>query len=177
MSTVPVGGDPAFEAVVAQVWVPLQRYLRRRADAATAEDVLGDVLLVMWRRRADLPVDAALPWCYAVARGCLANARRGDDRRLRLIRRIVEQPPATAAHEDPVLEAALEQLPAADRELLRLWAWEELAPREIAVVLDITPNAASIRLHRALKRLRAAMGKDDGAPGHKQERQGEEAPR
>lgn len=177
MSTVPLGGDPAFEAVVAEVWVPLQRYLRRRADAATAEDVLGDVLLVMWRRRADLPADAVLPWCYAVARGCLSNARRGDERRLRLVHRIAEQPPPSVPHEDPVLDAALARLPSADRELLRLWAWEELAPREIAVVLGITPNAASIRLHRALKRLRAALGKDGGSPGHKQERQGEEAPR
>lgn len=177
MSTVPLGSDPAFEAAVAEVWVPLQRYLRRRTDATTAEDVLSDVLLVMWRRRADLPAEAALPWCYAVARGCLANARRGDERRLRLVRRIAEQRPAGDPAEDPALAEALERIPAADRELLRLWAWEELAPREIAVVLDITPNAASIRLHRALKRLRAALRKGDGTPGHEQERQGQEAPR
>jgi len=43
---------------------------------------------------------------------------------------------------------------------LRLWAWEQLSQREIAVVLDISPNAASIRLHRATRRL-----KDRLAPG------------
>lgn len=167
----------AFESVVAGVWVPLQRYLRRRTDPATAEDVLGDVLLVLWRRRDQVPPEAALPWCYAVARGCLANARRSDDRRLRLVRKLVDEPPRPEPSDDPVLDEALAALPAADRELLRLWAWEGLTPREIAVVLDITPNAASIRLHRATKRLRAALGKDDGSPGHKTQRQGEEAPR
>jgi RNA polymerase sigma-70 factor (ECF subfamily) len=162
-----------FEAVVGEVWVPLQRYLRRRSDATTADDVLGDVLLVMWRRRDDMPEGSELPWCYGVARGCLANARRGDDRRLRLVRRLEEQPPVAAGGDDPALESALQALPPKDRELLRLWAWEGLAPREIAVVMGTTPNAASIRLHRATARLRKEMGVD----GHRRSRQGEEAPR
>ena len=38
-----------------------------------------------------------------------------------------------------------------------LWAWEELAPREIALVLGVTPNAVSIRLHRAKGRLRELL--------------------
>lgn len=161
-----------FEAVAAEVWVPLQRYLRRRTDAATADDILGDVLLVMWRRRLDIPDDAALPWCYGVARGCLANARRGDDRRLRLVHRLQAEPAAGDPDADPDLDAALARLSVPDRELLRLWAWEGLAPREIAVVLGITPNAASIRLHRA----KGALRKDLTASGHKGSRQGEEAP-
>jgi len=40
-----------------------------------------------------------------------------------------------------------------DQELLRLWAWEELTPGQIAAVLGTTPNAVSIRLHRARGRL------------------------
>jgi RNA polymerase sigma-70 factor, ECF subfamily len=170
--------DPArFETVAAEVWAPLQQYLRRRADATTADDVLGDVLLVMWRRRADIPEEAALPWAYGIARGCLANARRGDDRRLRLVRRLEAEPVAPPS-DDPDLDEALERLRPEDRELLRLWAWEGLEPREVAVVLGITPNAAAIRLHRAKDRLR----KDLTGRGHKQGRQapdneGEEAPR
>ncbi|MDX6273155.1 MAG: hypothetical protein QOJ92_365 [Frankiales bacterium] len=165
-----------FEAVVAEVWIPVQRYLRRRLDAATAEDVLSDVLLVMWRRRAELP-DEPLPWCYGVARRCMANALRGDQRRLRLVDRIAAQAPPALTGEDDALAEALSRLAEADRELLRLWAWEGLAPRELAAVLDITPNAASIRLHRATKRLRTALGKTRGGAGHRRLRQGEEAPR
>jgi RNA polymerase sigma-70 factor (ECF subfamily) len=167
----------AFESVVADVYGPLQRYLRRRTDAATAEDVLGDVLLVMWRRAEDIPPDATLAWCYGVARGCLANAVRGSERQLRLVRRIAREPRPTPETDDPVLAEALEALPARERELLRLWAWEQLSPAEIAVVLGISANAASIRLHRAKRRLRAELlvRKGDGPAGHLGERQGEEA--
>jgi RNA polymerase sigma-70 factor (ECF subfamily) len=172
-----VSSDLAFESVVADVYAPLQRYLRRRTDPATADDVLGDVLLVMWRRVDDIPRDAALAWSYGVARGCLANAIRGSERRLKLVRRIANQPRSTPAADDPVLAEALDALPAAERELLRLWAWEELAPAEIAVALGISANAASIRLHRAKRRLRTELleRKGSGADGHPGERQGEEA--
>ena len=174
-------GRERFEAVVEAVYVPLQRYLRRRTDAASADDVLGDVLLVMWRRAADIPVDAPLAWCYGVARGALANSARGTRRHHRLVRRLVQvaEPPATEPTADPALEAALAALSAADREVLALWAWEGLAPREIAVVLGITANAASIRLHRATRRLRDRLttGKNQGRGGHLGEQQGTEAPR
>jgi RNA polymerase sigma-70 factor (ECF subfamily) len=70
---------------------------------------------------------------------------------------------------DAELIAALDALSADDRELVRLWAWEQLAPRELAVVLGISANAASIRLHRATQRLaqRLDAGKNDRSTGHK----------
>jgi RNA polymerase sigma-70 factor (ECF subfamily) len=172
-----VSSNLAFEAVVADVYGPLQRYLRRRTDAATADDVLGDALLVMWRRFDDLPPDAALAWCYGVARGCLANAVRGSERQLKLVRRIAREPVGQTETDDPVLAEALDALPVGDLELLRLWAWEQLTPAEIAVALGITPNAASIRLHRAKRRLRSELlaRKESATAGHPGERQGEEA--
>ena len=44
-----------------------------------------------------------------------------------------------------------------EAELLRLWAWEQLGPAEIAAVLDLTPNAVSIRLHRARGKLKEIL--------------------
>lgn len=172
-----VSSDSSFDAVVAEVYGPLQRYLRRRTDPATADDVLGEVLLVMWRRLDDLPTETALPWCYGVARRCLANALRGSERRQKLVRRLAAEPPPTESGDDPLLAAALAELPSVDREVLRLWAWEQLSATEIAQVLSISPNAASIRLHRATKKLRTSMlrRKDPGRAGQPVERRGEEA--
>lgn len=161
-----------FEQLVAQAYEPLQRFLRRRTDPATAEDVLGDVLLVLWRRVDEIPAEAPVAWAYGVARGCLANHVRGSVRQGRLVERLKQEPmggPALGAEHD-ALDAALEILPENDRELLRLWAWEQLAPREIATVLGITPNAASIRLHRAIGKLKELMaprktGSGGGHPG------------
>jgi len=178
-------GDAAarerFEALVAEVYAPIQRYLRRRTDPAAADDVLGDVLLVMWRRLDDIPGEAPVAWCYGVARGCLSNAVRGQQRHQRLLRRLAQvvEPAVSVPSEDSDLDEALGGLTPADRELLRLWAWEQLAPREIAVVLGITPNAASIRLHRATRKLRDRLPerKNDEPGGHLGQRQGTEAPR
>jgi RNA polymerase sigma-70 factor (ECF subfamily) len=143
-----------FEDVVAAVYEPVQRYLLRRTDPSSADDVLGDVLLVLWRRLDDVPADAVLPWTYGVARGCLANTRRSAARQERVVQRLAQQPAVTEPDADDGLAEALRALPDADRELLRLWAWEQLPPREIALALGISANAVSIRLHRAKQKLK-----------------------
>jgi RNA polymerase sigma-70 factor (ECF subfamily) len=161
-----------FERVFAEVYGPLQRYVRRRAGAAVVDDVVADTMLVLWRRLDTVPADAELAWCYGAARRCLANHRRADERRDRLATRVATHATVAgdvAVESDPELTAALEDLSADDRELVRLWAWEQLAPRELAVVFGITPNAASIRLHRAKQRLAERLDgrKNDGSTGHK----------
>ena len=165
-----------FESLVTDVYVPLQRYLRRRTDGDTAADVLSDVLLVMWRRLDDIPADASLPWCYGVARRCLANAVRQSERRLQLFTRLAAETPPSEASPDPALDEALGRLGVQDRELLRLWAWERLTASEIALALGISPNAASIRLHRAIKKLRKQLTerKEPTGSGQRLERQGEQ---
>jgi RNA polymerase sigma-70 factor (ECF subfamily) len=155
--------EERFDAVLAQVHAPVQRYLRRRT--ADADDVLAETLVVLWRRLDDVP-EECVPWAYAVARGCLQNAARAERRRLSLVRRLAFEPDAPPPPEDPALAEALEELAPADREVLRLWAWEQLPPRDIAVVLGITANAASIRLHRATQRLRTTLlGKERAVAG------------
>ena len=158
-----------FEDIFREVYEPLQRYALRRTDAAAADDVVADALLVLWRRLDDVPDDAVLPWCYGVTRRCLANRRRGADRQTHLVDRLMGERPASPAEVDPALHEALAELSADDREIVRLWAWEQLAPREIAVVLGVSPNAAAIRLHRAKSRLSAVLiGKKGTRAGHEQ---------
>jgi RNA polymerase sigma-70 factor, ECF subfamily len=135
-----------FEAIAREVMEPVRRFLVRRTDHATADDVLADTLLVMWRRLDDVPESGALPWAYGIAGHCLANAQRGVRRQRRL---------------------------AVRAELVRLWAWEQLTPGEIAEVLDITPNAVGIRLHRARQKLAKALQigagrKDKTDAGHEE---------
>ena len=83
-----------FEAVVPALVDPLRRFLVRRTDPATADDVLADTLLVCWRRIDELP-DEPLPWAYAVARRCLANAERGVRRQRRVAAKIAVVDPPT----------------------------------------------------------------------------------
>ena len=163
--------EERFTALAALVAEPLRRYVVRRTDAETAQDVLADTLLVLWRRLDHVPEDDPLPWSYGVARRCLANAARSSTRQLRLVERIAQQPhpvPEQPGSRDEALHRALDLLSVRDREIVRLWAWEELQPQEIAVVLGITANAASIRLHRARKKLAALLRKDEPDTGQEQ---------
>ncbi|WP_134739791.1 sigma-70 family RNA polymerase sigma factor [Nocardioides sp. 503] len=171
-----------FEALAPELVEPLRRFLARRTDAATAEDVLSETLLVCWRRLDDVPADAALPWAYGVARHCLANAQRSARRQGRLAAKVATvDPPAETSpgpggpdgHDgDDRLHAALVRLTDTEAELIRLWAWEQLTPSEIAGVMDLTPNAVSIRLHRAREKLKEIMRKDATASGHEESTEG-----
>jgi len=169
--------EQRMRTLVALVADPVRRYLRRRTDAATADDVFGDTLLVCWRRLDEVPVDA-LPWAIVVARQCLSNVRRAERRRTRLIGRIIAiDPPPAAAEGSPAassvdgiatarVTAALAGLRRNDAEILRLWAWDELTSPQLAVVLGISANAAAIRLHRAKARLKQELLKSKNPTGH-----------
>lgn len=157
-----------FERVASEVIGPVGRYLRRRASAADADDVLADTLLVVWRRLDRVPADDPLPWTYGVARRCLANHRRGDERRARLTDRVrslgsptASDPADEVTADDPELATAMELLSASEAEIVRLWAWEQLEPREIAAALDTTANAVSVALSRAKRKLAAHLDRQD----------------
>jgi RNA polymerase sigma-70 factor, ECF subfamily len=165
-----------FDALAAEVVEPLRRFLVRRTDRDTADDVLAETLLVCWRRLDQVP-DNALPWLYGVARNCLANIQRGERRQVRLAARItVVDPPEEAEREadepDDRVRRALDAMRPEEAELLRLWAWEQLGPGEIAQVLAITPNAVSIRLHRARGKFAEELRKIDASAGHEGVREG-----
>jgi RNA polymerase sigma-70 factor (ECF subfamily) len=170
------GRRARFEALAPVVIDAVRRYLARRTDPATADDVLSETLVICWRRLDEVPADY-LPWAYGVARRCLANAERGRRRQARLVARIAVLDPPRGVLDGPVppdgeLAAALSRLRDEDAELLRLWAWEDLAPAQIALVLGISANAASIRLHRVKQRLREELGKSGPPGGHEQSREG-----
>ncbi|MFK4106112.1 RNA polymerase sigma factor [Streptomyces sp. NPDC019531] len=170
-----------FENLAHVVTEPLHRYLVRRTAPDMVEDVLSETMLVLWRRVDDVPGlgtgsppdrDDVLPWCYGVARHCLANARRADGRRLRLVERLIgaQQESGAMAADHSDLHAALGALSELDREVVRLWAWEGLAPQQIAEVTRLTPNAVSVRLHRAKKKIAQQLQlerKNAERPGHK----------
>lgn len=129
--------------------------LRRVAGPEDAEDVLVEVFSVAWRRRASVP-DPALPWLYRTAGNVIAHVLRAERRRGRLTARLAAVTPLHQDAADPShdLSVVLDSLAPADAEILRLWAWEQLEPHEIATVLGVTAGAARTRLSRAKSRLR-----------------------
>ena len=141
-----------FERIYAEHADAVRAYVRRRAPAAVVDDVVAGVFVVALRRIDDVPRNA-LPWLYAVARKTLANERRRRHD-LPLTQEPAYEPEPVG---DPRLAAAFAALSDADREILRLVAWEGLPFRDVARVLDVSPVAARVRFHRAKARLAAGL--------------------
>ena len=148
-----------FDGIHAAVAVPVLRYLARRAQPDVVEDLHVEVLVTLWRRIDAVPEGGEIPWAIGVARRVLANHRRANGRAARLLAKLALLTPGVDPGPEPnggdaELDAALGRLRADDREILRLFAWEQLTTGEIAQVLEISANAAGVRLHRAKARLR-----------------------
>lgn len=151
-----------FEALYRAHCDRVAAFVYRRSPAAAADDVVAEVFLTAWRRLEEMPEDE-LAWLLRITRGVLSNRRRGEGRRTALRERLVAHAAAEEqAREDapegesPVLRA-LACLGERDREVLLLVAWDGLDRAQAARVLGISPGAFAVRLHRARRRLEAAL--------------------
>jgi RNA polymerase sigma factor (sigma-70 family) len=163
----PASPEARFNALFARHYPAVFGYAARRVGWDDAGDATAEVFTVAWRRLGRVPAEPeTLPWLYGVARKVVANQERAARRRLRLETKAAAAPdeavaaPGTAALD---VEAALLRLGTADREVLRLAAWEELQPAEIAAVLGCSANTAAVRLHRARQRLAGEL-QPEGRP-------------
>jgi RNA polymerase sigma-70 factor, ECF subfamily len=139
-------------------------YLRRRLyplTAADLDDLVEDVLLVVWRRLDHVPADAELPWMIGVARNVLANARRSHRRREAFTATLSPGGSDASAEEyvvaDVAIRDALAQLGPDDREILLLHFWDGLDASQLATTLAVSANAAAVRLSRAQRRFRTLL--------------------
>lgn len=163
-----VPGEERFRLLYEATWRPVFAYaLRRSPSADDAADILMETFTIAWVHLGEVPEgDGAVLWLYATARGAMANATRRQQRRIRLSQRAatelnraaVAEARTAPAHEDTLVATdLLGLLDDEDRELLMLAAWEGLGSHELGRVLNCSPAAARVRLHRARGRLRAAL--------------------
>jgi RNA polymerase sigma-70 factor (ECF subfamily) len=154
-----------FESIYGELYPAICGYaLRRVREPEDAAEVIAETFATLWRRFDSCPDGAELrPWLFGVARRLIANQRRGDRRRGALSERLIENldPSSLEATESPEnsnsLARAFATLSESDRELLSLVAWEGLTREELAVALGTSRAVVRLRLHRASKRLRAAL--------------------
>lgn len=148
-----------YDAHRSKIWL----YCRRRLGVDGADDAMGDVFLIAWRRIREAPEPAqALPWLYRIAYLTVSNHWRSFARRRRLsskVRSMGMSPPDSPVEQVVVREEVrlvvglLDSLRKSDAEVLRLAAWEQLSTAEIGSVLGVSPDTAKKRLSRARKRL------------------------
>ena len=128
-----------------------------------AEDVTSETFerAVRYRETYDPAKGTPLSWVFGIARHCTNDALAAR-KAAHLELRDAEAPGDLEAEtaERIELEAALAALPPADFELLSLRYGADLSAKKIAEVLESTPGAVRVALHRAHARLRLLL--EDG---------------
>lgn len=172
------------ERVLAANLADLHSFLLRRVPDADAADALSDVLLVAWRSRERLPADdhEARMWLFGVAANVLRNGNRAQTRRQAMLRRLRADRSVQAARSsgagawvgvsgagaaaagadggDEVSERvrdAIESLPSALAEIVRLRHWDGFSLEEAAAILGIPASTARGRYSAARRRLRVLL--------------------
>ena len=156
--TSPAAPAERFRHLFTIAYDDLCRFVRRRIT--DGDDLVAETFEVAWRRLPDVPeVDGdARAWLFGVARHLMANQRRKDARMVAWAGADTVAPDETGAVDARVDTArAFARLAARDQEVLALVAWDGLTAPQAAKVLGISTNAYTVRLHRARKRLRAAL--------------------
>jgi len=128
-------------------------------DRAAAEDVLHHVFTRLLEGNLAINGSPA-PYVFRAIRNAAFNYKRDRSREtdLETNGRWLEAPQGL---EDAglALEAALQELPSEQREVIVLHIWGQMTFEETAAALDISPNTAASRYRYALARLKDRLGR------------------
>jgi len=161
-----------FEELYRATYQDIVAYCHRRVRPGDVDDVVAGTYLVAWRRIDDFAgADSPVAWLYGVARRTIGNHRRGTGRFASLKQRILGQPADTDVSTDRTAElgeelslalTTLGRMSPADREIIRLAAFEELSYAQIGITLGKSPAAVRSHLFRARKRLKESYDERSG---------------
>ncbi len=137
-------------------------------DASLAQDVTQVVFTDLARKAARLVRHTSLAgWLYMSTRYAAASLRRAEQRRnareqeAHAMNQLLQSTGTDPAWEQlrPVLDEAMHDLKAEDREAVLLRFFERLPLAAVGARLGVTENTARMRVDRALDKLRGALGK------------------
>ena len=143
-----------FDEMYQRAKPKLQKYVARRVFGDSSE-IVDEIFLTAWRRRADIPDDhdAQMMWLYATGRRTIANTLRWRAR-LDLFNRTTSALAETAISNNSsettiLVHDCLSRLRKKDREILLLIEWDEFSIHEAATILEISDAATTKRLKQA----------------------------
>jgi RNA polymerase sigma-70 factor, ECF subfamily len=173
--------EPAAVSRVYTAYAPalFRFFMAAVGDRHTAEELTGKVFTSAIEALPGFrgPVEALGGWLFRIARHDLYDHRRRQARaRMEPLQEVLEEAAAAAGAADPAalalqrvepgwLRAALQQLPADQREVLLLMMAAGLTAPEVAGVLNKTPGAVKALQHRGLASLARLLRRHDPAKG------------
>jgi RNA polymerase sigma factor (sigma-70 family) len=141
-------------------------FLRLTRERSAAEDLVQEVFVRMLKYRQTWKTDAEFtPWMFRLARNAATDLWRARPKELPADDETPE-PVAEVVHPVDTMEQvdrrrrlalALDRLPREKRELLLLARFSEMRYDEIGELLGVSVGAVKVRVHRAMKDLKAAF--------------------
>lgn len=132
---------------------------RLTGSAALADDVVQEVFLLVWSRRAELTDRAGVrTWLYRATVNVVRHRHRSDRRYADAISRLAEAPAggmpgpdreAERLRKGQLIRTCVARLTDTQREVFVLFELEEIDGAEIAAILDIPVNTVWSRLRLA----------------------------
>ena len=141
------------------------RFIARRTKAEDVEDLAADLFALAWQKRDSIPKGLELPWLYKSARYLISNHNRKQQGRTSILATLQEPQSAPSAESialaDIELADAWKGLSTKEKEILSLWAFEGLEPKQLAVALEKSENACAIALSRAKSKLTQLLNSEN----------------
>lgn len=127
-------------------------------DRMQAEDIVSETFVRVWGARERVELSSVRSYLLAIARNVFLQGLRRNRREAPLDEAMSDPAPRPDASHQISADLAqamadLAALPESDRTALLLRVDEELGYDDIASILDITPVAARVQVHRARARL------------------------
>ena len=158
------GGDrAAFEQLYRTYFSRLSRFIGRMTrNAPLIEEVVNDTMLVVWQKAASFDGSCKpSTWIFAIAYRKTLKGLRGSDDPVESDSSLYEdesgnQPEQTLDRQQlqATVAEALDQLPAAQRAVMVLTYYHEMAYSDIAEVVDCPVNTVKTRMFHARHRLK-----------------------
>jgi RNA polymerase sigma factor (sigma-70 family) len=167
MAAVRDGDDEAMGVLFSRHHIAVHALCARLIhDSDVADDVTQEVFLRVWHyARTFRGRSSFRTWLYRLTYNACADARARSARLEEVWAAPTPAPdsPAEVLTERHVLlDTALRRLPPDQRAVLVLSRYHDLGYEEIARIIECSPGAARVRLHRAMKELRQMCFALDG---------------
>ena len=145
-----------FETLLEAHLPMLRRLTEYRLPPADAEDVLQEICLAAFRHRDSLRNPSAFrPWICQIARNRIRDYYRAAGAEETGLAELRQRHSAIGRDTAPLLvRETLASLAPADRQILRLYYFDERPVAEIAALLAIPEGTVKSRLHHARERFR-----------------------
>lgn len=139
-------------------------YCRLTGDRTASEDLVQDVFFrILKYRQTYRPGTPFRAWLYQIARNAWKDYHRKHPQAVEfepeMLSPVASIDNAQREQETELLHKALLMLPEEKREVLLLSRFQELKYDEIAHLLDCEVGTIKVRIHRALRELRAVFEK------------------